>query len=169
MSDESQPLGQKEAGKPRRALRCVGNRGDCMKALKSQSSLDAFQELAQKDDQKLEEVWQRVEDGCRELIALKFSEGVLTFTVDPDTDTVEVRRLDAEAFDPSGLVLAPATAPWTGLLGRPFGWGWAAVNQQGYQDGVLLSFGGLEPSVLLVVAASSLRVYAVNELANNKG
>ena len=140
-----------------------------MKALKSQSSLDAFQELAQKEDQKLEEVWQRVEDGCRELIALKFSEGVLTFTVDPDADTVDVRCLDADAFDPSGLVPAPATAPWTALLGRSIGWGWVAINQQGYQDGVLLSFGGLEPSVLLVAAASSLRVYSVNESANDKG
>ena len=132
-----------------------------MKAVNSQSSLDAFQELSQKEDQRLEEVWQRVEDGCRELIALKFSAAVLTFAVDPDADTVEVRCQEAETLDSSGLSRADAVAPWSALIGRPFGWGWVAINQQGYQDGVLLSLGGLEPSVLLVAAASSLRVYAV--------
>jgi len=136
-----------------------------MRGLNRQSALDAFQELALRDDQRLEEVWQRVASGCRELIALKFPAGVLTFTADPDADTVEVRCQEAETFDPSGLVRAD-NPPWASLIGRPFGWGWIAINQQGYQDGALLSFGGLEPSVLLVAAASSLRVYAVNELAN---
>jgi hypothetical protein len=137
-----------------------------MKSLNSQSCLDAFQEMTLKEDQRLEEVWQRVEDGCRELVALRFPTGVLTFTVDPDADTVEVRYQDAETLDLGGLVRVSALSPWSSVIGRPFGWGWVAINQQGYQDGVLLSFGGLEPSVLLVAAASSLRVYAVNEAAN---
>jgi hypothetical protein len=134
-----------------------------MKGQNCGPSLDAFHEVALKEAQKLDEVWQRVEDRCRELVALKFSAGVLTFAADADTDTIEVRFQEAETFDASGLVQADATAPWSSLIGRPFGWGWIVINQQGYQDGVLLSFDGLHPTVLLVAAASSLRVYSVNE------
>jgi len=134
-----------------------------MKSLNCQSALDAFQELTLKDEQRLEAVLQRIEDGCRNLVALKFPAGMMTFAADADSDEVEVRFQETETFDPSGLARADTVAPWSSLIGRPFGWGWAAVNQQGYQDGVLLSFGGLEPSVLLVAAASSLRVYSVND------
>ncbi len=137
-----------------------------MKRLNSQSCLDAFQELTLKEEQRLEEVWQRVEEGCRELVALKFSAGVLTFEVDADTDTVEARFQETEAFNPAGLTRADADAPWLSLMRRSFGWGWVAINQQGYHDGVLLSFDGLEPSVLLVAAASALRIYTVNEAVN---
>ncbi len=137
-----------------------------MKDVNCRSSLDAFQELAIKEDQRLAEVWRHVEDGCVDFLALKFPAAVLTFTVDADDDTVEVRGQEAETFDPSGLVRADAVAPWSSWIGRSFGWGWVTVNQQGYQDGVLLSFGGLEPCVLLVAAASSLRVYTVTEPAN---
>jgi hypothetical protein len=140
-----------------------------MKGLHRRSSLDAFQELSLKENQRLEEVWRRVEDGCRDFIALKFSAGVLAFSVDDDDDTVEVRCQETETFDPTGLDRADAVAPWSSWTGKPFGWGWVAINQQGYEDGILLSFGGLEPSVLLVAAASSLRVYAVSESAYDKG
>lgn len=128
----------------------------------SPSSLDAFRELGLKADQRLEEVWQHVEDSSRDFIALKFTAGVLVFAVNADTDTVEVRHEEAEPFDFSGLIRASDSTPWSSLIGQSFGWGWVAINQQGYQDGVLLSFGGLQPSVLIVAAASSLRVYEIN-------
>jgi hypothetical protein len=137
-----------------------------MKNMHSQSGLDAFQELTQKEEPRLLEVYQRVQDGCRDLIVLKFSSGALTFAGDPDADTVEVRYQETETLDLRGLDRATALAPWSSLVGRPFGWGWVATNQQGYPDGVLLSFDGLEPSVLLVAAASSLRVYLVKEAAD---
>lgn len=134
-----------------------------MNHLKHQLSLDAFEELTRRGTQRLEEVWQRVEDGCRERIALKFTTGVLTFAADADDDTAEAACQDVETFDPAGMDRADGLAPWASLIGRLFGWGWAAINQQGYPDGVLLSFDGLQPWVLLVAAASSLRVYAVQE------
>jgi len=137
-----------------------------MKGLNRQSSLDAFQELALKERQRLEEVWQRVADGSLDLVVLKFSAGVLALAVEADADTVEVRYEDAGAFDDSGLVRAGAVAPWSTLIGESFGWGWVATNQQGYQDCILLSFGGLQPSVMLIAAASSLRIYGVKELTS---
>jgi Family of unknown function (DUF6334) len=137
-----------------------------MKSLNHRSSLDAFHELDCKEDQRLQEVLQCVENGCLNLIALKFTAGVLIFAVDPDADTVEVSYEEANAFNDSGLVHAGALAPWSALIGQPFGWGWVTINQQGYQDGVLLSFGGLQPSVLLVAAAASLRIYGIKDMTN---
>lgn len=130
------------------------------------SSLDVFQEIGRKEGQRLEEVWQRVEDGSRDLLVLQFSAGALAVAVDADTDTVEARYEEAEAFNSSGLIRAGTFAPWASLIGQTFGWGGVVINQQGYQDGVLLSFGGLQPSVLLVAAASSLRVYSMSEATN---
>jgi Family of unknown function (DUF6334) len=134
-----------------------------MNSVHCQSCLDAFQELSQKDGQKLEGVFQRVEDGCLDLIALRFPAGMLAIAADADTDTVEVRYHEAETFDKAGLVRVSAHPPWSSLIGQCFGWGWSTINQQGYQDGVLLSFDGLVPSVMLLVAASSFRVCVVNE------
>jgi hypothetical protein len=50
---------------------------------------------------------------------------------------------------------------WREFVGQPFGWGWAVMNQQGYSDGVLLSFGGVTPQVLLEVIASSLKTHRI--------
>jgi hypothetical protein len=48
---------------------------------------------------------------------------------------------------------------------RPFGWGYAVVNQQAYCDGLLLSFGDIRPKVLLQVIASSIDVKAISEFS----
>lgn len=131
-----------------------------------QTSLDAFHELSSKNEQTLENVFEVVEDKCREAIALKFSAGVLVLTVDADNDTIEVRFQELVSFDPAGFKSVKARSPWRSLIGQSIGWGWVTINQQGYQDGVLLSFDGLEPSVMLAVAASSLRVYSIGEVVS---
>jgi Family of unknown function (DUF6334) len=43
--------------------------------------------------------------------------------------------------------------------------GYAVVNQQGYCDGLLLSFGDIRPKVLLQVMASSIEVKAISEVS----
>ncbi len=134
-----------------------------MRPSSCQSALDTFHELASKEEQKLEGVFQRVEDSCRDLIVLRFASYALSFLAELDYDTIEVRCQEADAVDVSGLKSVDAVSPWSSLIGRPFGWGWVAINQQGYQDGVLLSFGGLKPSVLLMVEASSICVFAMSE------
>ena len=134
-----------------------------MNPVSCQSSLDAFHELTSKEEQKLESVSQRFEDGCRDLIVLRFAAGALVFLADADTDTIEVRYQESGSFDFPGLRRVDDASPWLSLVGRTFGWGSVTINQQGYQDGVLLSFGGLEPSVALTVAASSLKVFEMTE------
>jgi len=48
--------------------------------------------------------------------------------------------------------------PWREFIGRSFGWGWLIMNQQGYIDGLLIGFDGIEPAVLLNVLASSIKI-----------
>jgi hypothetical protein len=56
---------------------------------------------------------------------------------------------------------ALAVASWKELLGKECGWTWVAINQQGYCDGVMLSFDGIVPTVLLHVIASSIEVFSI--------
>ena len=74
-------------------------------------------------------------------------------TAEPDDETVIV---SAGSFDPEGGI--DLSESWRDLIGAEFWWGWIAVNQQGYSDGVLLSFNGIDPQVLLNVIASSIVV-----------
>jgi hypothetical protein len=128
-----------------------------------QSALNAFLDLTSKEEQVLQGAYERVEDGCRDLIALKFPAAVLVFLADADTDTIEVRCQEPESLDFSTFHCVETLSPWSSLIGQPFGWGWLTVNQQAYLDGALVGFSGLEPSVLLYVEASALRVFAVTE------
>jgi hypothetical protein len=47
--------------------------------------------------------------------------------------------------------------PWRNLIGQAFGWGWITINQQDALDGILLSFDGIIPLVMLNVIASSIK------------
>jgi hypothetical protein len=47
------------------------------------------------------------------------------------------------------------------LMGKELGWTWAATNQQGYCDSVMMSFEGIIPTVLLHVIASSIEVFTI--------
>jgi hypothetical protein len=136
-----------------------------MKPTNCQTALDAFLELTSKEEQKLQGVFERIEDGCRTLIVLRFAAAALVFLADADNDTIEVRCQEADALDHTGQHCVSTVSPWVSVVGRPFGCGWVTINQQGYQDGVLLSFGGLAPSVLLTVVATNLRVYGISEAA----
>lgn len=50
---------------------------------------------------------------------------------------------------------------WKSVIGKSFGWGWITINQQGYCDGLLISFEGTHPQLLLTGMASSLAVSIV--------
>lgn len=65
-----------------------------------------------------------------------------------------------EITDKGRSVLA-ASEPWQKLIGKECGWTWVTINQQGYRDGVLLSFSGIVPSVMLHVIASSIEVFRI--------
>jgi Family of unknown function (DUF6334) len=58
--------------------------------------------------------------------------------------------------------------PWSMAIGKRIRWSWALINQQGYPDAVQLEFAKdfLNTSVIiqLVTAASSIKIYELNEI-----
>jgi Family of unknown function (DUF6334) len=125
----------------------------------AQALLDAFHAFAPEKPEVLRAVYRVAGEGEEnETLALDFTTKRLVFTADPDDDTI---RLGCEPLPAGGSDAAQridGAAPWNSLLGREFGWGWVTINQQGYCDGVLLSFDGIVPTLLLTVAASALSV-----------
>lgn len=119
---------------------------------KAQAILDVFYNLSESSGERLEGVY---EDGVSSVILLAFSSKVVAFEADENDDTirVQIRERSEIRFPPATM-----SAAWRPFIGKAFGWGWVAVNQQGYCDGVMLSFGGVRPEILLGVAASSIDV-----------
>ncbi len=126
-----------------------------------QESLDAFHSLDAEEPQVLQAVYERVVDACREALRLQFPRKSLLLTADADDDTLSVRVEETQSFDLAGWTRVDSQEPWLGFVGSSFGWGWITVNQQGYADGALLSFDGINPTVLLHVSASSIRVSSI--------
>jgi hypothetical protein len=131
-----------------------------------QSFLDQFYSLTQEKPEKLEVVYERICEGCRDLLVLKFTTKWLTVLANSDDDTIAVRVDNG----PSGadLALVRECRTWESLIGQEYGWGWIALNQQGYCDSILLSFEGpLEPRVLLYVSGSSIRQFNITPIDNS--
>jgi hypothetical protein len=100
-------------------------------------------------------------DGLRDRIILAFRSKNLILQAVEDDDTVEFWTsvsFDADATNGQNV---SHLHPWKELIGREFGWSWVAINQQGYLDGVLLSFAGIEPRVFVTAVASSLKVSVI--------
>ena len=94
--------------------------------------------------------------GCMERIVFSFGPTSLPFGAHWFTPSTWSVRFSS---DVSHLPL------WEPFIARPFGWGYAVVNQQAYCDGLLLSFGDIRPKVLLQVIASSIDVKAISEFS----
>jgi hypothetical protein len=93
---------------------------------------------------------------------LDFGEVSLVIQADASDDTIEFWVQETEPL--SNLHSdASKIRPWRSFLGQPFGWGWIAINQQGYPDSVLLSFGGITPRIILTVVASSLKESIISD------
>jgi hypothetical protein len=93
-------------------------------------------------------------------ITLNFGPKSLLIKAEPEDDTVVLSIIEhpsneKEQVDVSGR------KPWSQYIGLEFGWGSLVINQQGYIDGVLLSFSGIEPQLLINVAASSLKIMQI--------
>jgi hypothetical protein len=95
-------------------------------------------------------------------LVLGFGAVTLVISADENDDTVNITL--SETPDLAGLDISHLE-PWRNLTGRPFGWGWVTVNQQGYCDGLLLSFGGIVPLLALNVIASSIKVGVITMVA----
>lgn len=106
-------------------------------------------------------VYEAVVDGCRDELVLAFDGASLAFRADPDTDTLEA-RFDGAAFHPSSDHRVLSGTALDPFAGAEVGWSWLAVNQQGYCDTALLSFGTLVPNVVVHVIGSSVRVLRID-------
>jgi Family of unknown function (DUF6334) len=62
------------------------------------------------------------------------------------------RTVSVEINGKIQVIRTMAQFNWTGLR-----WGWITINQQDALDGILISFGGISPQVMLNVIASSIK------------
>lgn len=76
----------------------------------------------------------------------------------PDDDSIDFNIAKTADLRVTSRKDASESAFWKDSIGQPFGWGWITVNQQGYCDGLLMSFGGIEPLILMNVIASSIQL-----------
>jgi hypothetical protein len=112
-------------------------------------------------DRPLRSVRQVYTEGTLDRIVFGFGQVSLVVVADENDDSIEVTTADTDGLQDSGGVDGSRSEPWRELIGKPFGWGWVTVNQQGYCDGLLLSFGGIVPQVALNVIASSIKVATI--------
>jgi hypothetical protein len=54
------------------------------------------------------------------------------------------------------------------LIGEAFGLGWITTNQQDALNGILLSFGGIRPQVMLNLVASSIVESVIHKSSESK-
>jgi hypothetical protein len=101
--------------------------------------------------------------GCLERIVFSCGPMSLVVLADADDDTVAISVANTEALRLSPESDVGHTPLWKRFIGKPFGWGYVVVNQQGYCDGLLLGFGDIRPKVLLQVLASSIDVKPILE------
>jgi hypothetical protein len=103
----------------------------------------------------LKAVWEATSYDEVDSIQLDFDFCVLGLTVDPDNDTIQLAVTAARVKpcrDASRLL------PWSQQIGKPFGWGWVSINQQGYLDSVSLGFDSVTPQLTVTAIGSALRI-----------
>jgi hypothetical protein len=117
-------------------------------ALSSYSAIDGSQLLR---------VWQFEAEGSVDRLVLDFPSTSLLITADEDDDSITCSIAKGTTVDQGCAIDVSGREPWESFIGRAFGWGWVTVNQQGYCDGLLLSFDGIVPELVLNVMASSIK------------
>jgi hypothetical protein len=124
--------------------------------------LDAFHLI---DEKSLQAVWHVYTEGSLDRLALDFGRISLMVAADENDDSLDVTVVGTADLPKTGGVDASHLEPWKAVIGKCFGWGWITVNQQGYCDGLLLSFGGIVPQIALNVIASSIKVATITAAA----
>ena len=109
----------------------------------------------------LKGVFEKTVHGCRDAVVLDLGDCCLRIGVNIDYDTL-LFRFQSRPFRPSKRWASLRDAsPWKECTGKECGWTWLAVNQQGYLDTALISFDGIEPSIMLQAIASSIEVFTI--------
>ena len=121
---------------------------------KATEALSSFRAI---DGLELQHVRQFETDGSVDRLILDFQSTSLLITADEDDDSITCNIAKGTAVDQGRGIDVRDREPWKSFIGRSFGWGWVTVNQQGYCDGLLLSFDGIVPQLVLNVIASSIK------------
>jgi hypothetical protein len=125
---------------------------------------DALSEFHQLGDEHLRGVGYVYDEKLLDQVILTFDQSRLVIWGEPDDDSIEF-RVEPKNQDASvSAVDASHFDHWKRLIGKHFGWGWIIMNQQGYCDGILISFEDIDPQILFVVAASSLSVSTIGRV-----
>jgi hypothetical protein len=105
-------------------------------------------------------------EGSLDTLLLDFGEIRMLVKADENDDTIDF--IVAQTVDLGGVEAVDVShqEPWSKVIGKSFGWGWALVNQQGYCDGILLSFEGVSPRIILNVMASSIKTGLIEWIKN---
>ena len=102
-------------------------------------------------------VWRVYTEECLDKVILGFDQDSLVIEAEPYDDTIMFRVVINKVLNTNGWLDATHSEFWRDFIGKPFGWGWITINQQDAIDGVLLSFGGITPQLMLNVIASSIQ------------
>jgi hypothetical protein len=124
--------------------------------------LSAFHSVA---DRPLRAVWHVCTEGSLDRIIFDFGQISMIVAADENDDSIDLTVADTPDLRNLGGDETSHLEPWNNLIGKPFGWGWVTINQQGYSDGLLLSFGGIVPQIILNVMASSIKISKITAAA----
>jgi len=113
-------------------------------------------------DRSLRAVWQVYTEGSMDKLVFDFGQISLIVAADENDDSIDIAVAGPNGPAPVGGVDGSQLPPWNNIVGKPFGWGWVTVNQQGYCDGLLLGFGGIVPQIALNAIASSIKVGVIS-------
>lgn len=119
-------------------------------------------------ERELKAVWRVYEEGCLATVILEFDQVSLLAEAQPADDTLAFKVISNEHNFP-GRINAGNSVPWNEFVGMKFGWGWVVINQQDALDGILLSFDGITPQVLLTVVASSINESGIRNYVVTSG
>lgn len=92
-----------------------------------------------------------------------FEHNSLMVEAQPDDDSIMIHVINNNDRDTTGWIDTSHSEVWRDFIGEPFGWGWITINQQDFLDGVLLSFDGITPQVMLNVMASSIEESVIHQ------
>ena len=104
----------------------------------------------------LRAVWHVYIDQCLDKVILEFDQDCLIAEAEPCDDMMVFHLGSKHGLSRDGWRDVSSSEPWHSLIGQAFGWGWITINQQDALDGILLSFDGIYPQVMLNVIASSI-------------
>lgn len=100
-----------------------------------------------------------LDDGTRsyDSVMLLLEDGdIVEINCTSNTDELVVRKINMSKLRRSDRVGVPLLDDYRGLA---LGWCWVGMNWRGYKDMFTLAFGGMDPDVAFVAAASKVHCY----------